>query len=453
MRRCSHAAQDDLDGTAYHEVWERLPESVGDSYAVLLQSAGGPHRTAFLVVTGDCFAFVADRLTPLAAAPGSSDNSGGPSSNATAAAVAALPTLEAKRDALSFEASYGRVAASSAGKAWRIETSVLPMRAGQSLFGPEVTRETLRAGAVVTAGEFCPPGGWVVLPEESDDEAAGIDAASVATHATSQYNLHGRTVVITGLAGGIGRGLGAAFAAQGATIVAVDRDATLLDAVCARLRRDHAAAGAVVHSCACDLSSDDAVAALAARIGKELLGPSGRVDCVVNNAGAEHPTPLRDASAGLMPSWSKLLDNNVTSMVRLTRALLPLMGDGSSVINQSSIWGLTAVADFSAYCASKHAVLGVTRSLAFELGPLGIRVNSVCPGWIRTAAAMRSLVVMAGERGVSEAVMEAEIVGKQAITKFLDPADIAAVFLFLACDDSSSLTGQALCTSRGEVMH
>ena len=66
---------------------------------------------------------------------------------------------------------------------------------------------------------------------------------------------------------------------------------------------------------------------------------------------------------------------------------------------------------------------------------------------------MRSLVVMAGERGVSEAVMEAEIVGKQAITKFLDPADIAAVFLFLACDDSSSLTGQAICTSRGEVMH
>ena len=428
-----------------------MPESVGDSYAVRLQSAGGPHRAAFLIVTGDCFAFVADRLTPLAAASGSG-NSGGPSNNATVAAIAALPSLEAKREALSFEASYGRVAASSAGKAWRIETSVLPMRAGQSLFGPEVTRETLRAGAVVTAGEFCPPGGWVVLPEEGDD-TADIDAASVATHATSQYNLYGRTVVITGLAGGIGRGLGAAFAAQGATIVAVDRDTTLLDAVCARLRRDHAAAGAVVHSCVCDLSSDDAVAALAARIGKELLGPSGRVDCVVNNAGAEHPTPLRDASAGLMPSWSKLLDNNVTSMVRLTRALLPLMGDGSSVINQSSIWGLTAVADFSAYCASKHAVLGVTRSLAFELGPLGIRVNSVCPGWIRTAAAMRSLVVMAGERGVSEAVMEAEIVGKQAITKFLDPADIAAVFLFLACDDSSSLTGQAICTSRGEVMH
>jgi len=153
----ARCVQDDLAGTEYHEVWERLPESVGDTYAVRLQSVGGPPRLAFLVVVGDCFAFVADRVAPLAAAPDGICS--------TAAAVAALPTLAAKRDALSLEASYGRVAASPAGAAWRIETSVLPARAGQCLFGPEVTREALRAGAVITAGEFCPPGGWLVLPD------------------------------------------------------------------------------------------------------------------------------------------------------------------------------------------------------------------------------------------------------------------------------------------------
>ena len=80
-----------------------------------------------------------------------------------------------------------------------------------------------------------------------------------------------------------------------------------------------------------------------------------------------------------------------------------MLSDGSSIINQSSIWGHTGVADFSAYSASKHAVIGLTRSLAFELAPRGVRVNAVCPGWIRTAAAMRSLETMAGERGIDAA--------------------------------------------------
>jgi 3-hydroxybutyrate dehydrogenase len=259
-----------------------------------------------------------------------------------------------------------------------------------------------------------------------------------------RYGLEGRIVVLTGAAGGIGRALAAAFAEQGATLVMVDRDAAALERETQALQT-----GSPVHAMTCDLSSDADVARLAEGIGSRF----GRVDVLVNNAGVEHPTPLADVSASAMTRWAALLDNNVVSMVRLTHALLPLLGQGASVINQSSIWGHTGVADFSAYSASKHAVIGLTRSLAFELAPRGVRVNAVCPGWIRTAAAMRSLDAMARERGIDSATMEREIVAGQAVPRMLEAIDIAGVFLFLACADSAALTGQSIVASHGEVMH
>lgn len=252
-----------------------------------------------------------------------------------------------------------------------------------------------------------------------------------------RYGLEGKRVLLTGAAGGIGRALAAAFAAQGAALILVDRDAAGLDVLASTL-----GASVVRH---CDLGSDDAVAALAAQV--------GRIDVLVNNAGTEHATPLADDNPAAMSRWAALLDNNVTGMVRLTRALLPQLPRGASVINQSSIWGLSAVADYSAYVASKHAVIGLTRSLAFELAPRGVRVNAVCPGWVRTEAAMRTLHAMAAQRGVAPQVVEQEIVARQALPQMLEPADLAGMFLFLASADSAALTGQAFSVSHGEVMH
>jgi len=255
-----------------------------------------------------------------------------------------------------------------------------------------------------------------------------------------RYGLDGSTVLLTGAAGGIGQALAAAFAEQGAHLLLVDREGTGLERVAATL-----GASALT----CDLGSDAGVAALAQRLTAEGM----RIDVLVNNAGTEYPTPLAETAPDTMARWARLLDNNVTSMARLTRALLPVLPRGASVINQASIWGLTGVADFSAYSASKHAVIGLTRSLAFELAPRGVRVNAVCPGWIRTDAAMRSLVSMARQRGVDLATMEQEIVARQAVPKMLDAADIAGVYLFLASADSAALTGQSISASHGEVMH
>ena len=259
---------------------------------------------------------------------------------------------------------------------------------------------------------------------------------------TQSYGLQGKTVLIPGAAGGIGSALSRAFLAQGARLMLLDRAAAPLDALVDALHSHQ------VHSAVCDLSSDAEVTAVAAQVKDRY----GQLDVLVNNAGTEHPTPLADANPGFMAGWAGLLDNNVSSMVRLTQALLPLLPRGASVINQSSIWGRTGVAGFSAYSASKHAVVGLTRSLALELGPRGVRVNAVCPGWVRTEAAMRSLAAMALEQGKSEAEVEREILSCQAVPQMLTPDELAGVFLFLASEGAAPLTGQCLSPSHGEVM-
>lgn len=278
-----------------------------------------------------------------------------------------------------------------------------------------------------------------------------------------RYGLEGKVVLITGAAGGIGRALASAFAAQGAQLVLVDRDTARLQSLEIELKtqRKNALATQLTTQqitpfagqaeplvLSCDLGDDDAVA----RLAQALQARHGKLDVLLNNAGTEYPSALSDDAVDAMARWSQLLENNVSSMVRLTRAVLPLMAMGTSIINQSSIWGKSGVADFSAYVASKHAVIGLTRSLAWELGPRGIRVNAVCPGWIRTDAAMRSLRDMAQSSARTEADVERELLSKQALPGMLAPEDIAGVYLFLASADARSLTGQSIVASNGEVM-
>jgi 3-hydroxybutyrate dehydrogenase len=128
------------------------------------------------------------------------------------------------------------------------------------------------------------------------------------------------------------------------------------------------------------------------------------------------------------------------------------MTRGGSIVLTSSVWGKSAAADFSAYVTSKHANIGFMRTLAKELGPKGIRVNAVCPGWVRTRAALRSLAEVAASAGVAEQAMLDDILAAQALPGLMDPDDVVGVYLFLASDHAASVTGQAYSVDRGEVM-
>lgn len=254
----------------------------------------------------------------------------------------------------------------------------------------------------------------------------------------------GQTIVITGAASGIGLAIAQAFARHGASLELIDRNPQALDDA---KRKFGASAKITTH--AIDLTRPEQVDALVSDFRLRQIS----IQALINNAGIEYPTPLADATPEAEQRWHGLLHNNVGSMYVMTRALVPFIRKAGAVINQSSIWGLSGVADFSAYVTSKHAVIGLTRSLSWELGRQEIRVNAVCPGWVATDAAMRSMRAMANTSGKSEAQMIDEILAQQAIPQLLNPADIAGTFLFLASPYALAITGQAIVVSNGEIMH
>jgi 3-hydroxybutyrate dehydrogenase len=173
---------------------------------------------------------------------------------------------------------------------------------------------------------------------------------------------------------------------------------------------------------------------------------------LVNNAGLERPTPLTGSNPQGNATFERIVAINVTGTQNVTDALVNRIRDGGRIIITASIWAKTAVGGFSAYVASKHANVGLMRAWAKELGPRGIRVNAVCPGWVKTGPAMNSLRELAASSGQSEDSLLAEITGQQAIAGLMEPPDMADTYLFLASSGGANITGQAINVDRGEVM-
>lgn len=247
-------------------------------------------------------------------------------------------------------------------------------------------------------------------------------------------------VVVTGASRGIGYAIARAFQAEGAQVTLIASSDAVVDAAAALNRDGSATVGAIKVDIANRRDVENA------------LGQSPRVDILINNAGLEQITPIDDLSDACADQFERIININVLGTFYVTRALLPSIPDGGRIILTSSIWGNTAVGEFSAYCASKHANIGFMRSLAQELGPRDITVNAVCPGWVRTSAAMRSLTQMAQRTQISEQALLQSIVSNQAIETLLEPDDVVAPYLFLASEAAGTITGQTLTVDRGEVM-
>ena len=245
-------------------------------------------------------------------------------------------------------------------------------------------------------------------------------------------SLAGKTVVITGASRGIGLGIAKRFAEAGATLHLIADDAAIIP------RADEIKAT----GCIADITDPKAVDAA--------LSPLKSIDVLINNAGLELLTPIAEGGDEIEKTFRRIIEINVIGTEIVTRRALLRMQAGAAIINTASVWGRKIEPLFGAYVASKHAVIGLTKTWAKELGPRAIRVNAVCPGWVRTEASLRSLKHMAQRRQVSEDYLLDEITAAQAFPGLMEPEDVADTYLFLASDLARNITGQSLGVDRGE---
>lgn len=216
-----------------------------------------------------------------------------------------------------------------------------------------------------------------------------------------------RVTVITGAAQGIGREVARLCAERGDAVALLDLQASPVPA------------GADALVLTGDLSDESVVLAHT----EAILARWGRADALVNNAGISFITPAEETTA---VGWRRVLDVNLTAPFLLSRELGKVMlGQHSgSIVNVASVAGLLGVSDRAAYNASKHGLIGLTRTLAAEWGGRGVRVNAVCPGWVKTEMDVHDMG--------SGAYTDADIEGRVPMGRFASPHDIARAVLYLS---------------------
>jgi NAD(P)-dependent dehydrogenase (short-subunit alcohol dehydrogenase family) len=244
-------------------------------------------------------------------------------------------------------------------------------------------------------------------------------------------SLQGRTAVVTGG----GRGIGAAVACSLA-------DAGAMVLVAARTRGEIDAVATVVggRALTCDVTDPASVAALAAA--------AGRVDILVNSAGIASSAPL---NAQTVEEWNRLFAVNVTGTFLCTQAFLPGMVKRTwgRVINIASVAGLTGAAYISAYSATKHAVVGFTRSVAAEVAAHGITVNAVCPGYVNTPMTEQSIRRIMEKTGMAREKALASILEMSPQRRLIEPEEVAHAVLALCHENGRGVNGQAIVIDGG----
>jgi NAD(P)-dependent dehydrogenase (short-subunit alcohol dehydrogenase family) len=249
------------------------------------------------------------------------------------------------------------------------------------------------------------------------------------------------TILVTGGGRGIGRAIALAFAEPGSTVAIAARTRSDLEATGSEIEKR----GAAPVLLTVDIRDESAVAAGFQRLRES----SDRLDVLVNNAGVGGGRPVQEADPA---DWRRILDTNVFGTFLVTQQAISLLPDRGRIVNISSVLGRFGVPGYTAYCASKHVVIGFTRALALELASRQITVNALCPGWVDTDMAAQGMQLGANATGVTFEEFKKQAIGRVPIGRMIQPEEVAALVRFLASPQASAITGQTYNICGGQTM-
>lgn len=252
---------------------------------------------------------------------------------------------------------------------------------------------------------------------------------------TERLNFEGRVVVVTGVGSGIGAAIADCFAACGATVVGLERDADKLNCSAKRI----AQAGGRLHAILADVSSAEDVT----KAFSEIDARFPAIDVLVNNVGVEFYREFVDITA---EDWERQIAVNLRSVFLCCSRTVPgmIQRGGGCIINTASVQAFATTGQTAPYAAAKAGVLGLTRDMARDLGPHNIRVNGICPGCIETPMMDRSL-----RRDADPGAAKRKMASAIPLRRLGKPQEIAQVVLFLASDLASYISGVGLLVDGG----
>jgi acetoin reductase-like protein len=256
--------------------------------------------------------------------------------------------------------------------------------------------------------------------------------------------LTGKTAIVTGAARGIGKAISLALAGEGAAVVVVDLNAEGAEQTAAEIRQ----AGFSAHGIQADVTKKSSVD----RLVQEAISRTGRIDILVNNAGVVSNTPVLDLAE---EEWDRTLAVNLKAVFLCSQSAAQEMSKRKSgrIVNISSLAGKVGAPGQAAYCASKHAVLGLTKVLAIDLAPFGVNVNAICPGNTETEMMRYVFTKRAESRGQTFDDLAQGIMAKTPLGRFGRPEDVAQVVLFLVSPAAAYITGQSIDVDGGRSIN
>jgi 3-hydroxybutyrate dehydrogenase len=257
--------------------------------------------------------------------------------------------------------------------------------------------------------------------------------------------LKDKVALITGGGRGIGRAIAFAFAREGARIAVLARTAEQIEQVASEITGE---CGVEAMHAECDVSVKESVEHALMSVRERF----GQIDILVNNAGIAESAPVVKTSDEL---WERHISINLNGTFYCTRAALPQMFERGwgRIINMASIAGKTGAPYIAAYTASKHAVVGLTRSVALEVATRGITVNAICPGYVETEMAAHAIENITAKTG--KTLDEArDILNRMSPqNRLVTPEEVAALALLLASHEGRGINGQAISIDGGTVLY